>query len=331
MAAMRRALLTAPLLALGAAAIARQRRQVQRALPELRMPAAYLAIPLSSPTLGVIRAAGNLVPTTVPSGVERVEIDSAAGPLAAYLYRPGEASARGALLWIHGGGRVLGSAAQDHAVCQALADGAGVVVLSVDYRLAPEHPFPAAHDDCVVALTWLREHCIATGVPDAVAVGGLSAGGGLAAEVAQWATDNGIPLVLQLLLYPMLDDRTLDHGPGDRGHLIWTPAANRFAWSAYLGHDAGGPEDRKYAVAARREDLTGLAPAWIGVGDLDLFYEEDCQYAARLEEAGVPVSLYLQPGMYHGADQLPGALATDSVRRLRAGMVAALASAVESA
>ena len=137
--------------------------------------------------------------------------------------------------------------------------------------LAPEHPFPAALNDCAAALTWLREHCAAAGVPTRIAVGGASAGGGLAADLAQWALDHDVPVDFQLLLYPMLDDRTLDHGPGDRGHLIWTPEANRLGWTAYLGHPAEEREDRPYAVAARRADLTGLPPAWIGVGDLDLF------------------------------------------------------------
>lgn len=125
----------------------------------------------------------------------------------------------------------------------------------------------------------------------------------------------------------MLDDRTLDHGPGDRGHLIWTPEANRLGWTAYLGHPAG--EHRPYAVAARRADLTGLPPAWIGVGDHDLFYEEDLAYADRLRAAGVAVEVHVEPSLFHGADALPGTEGAAGVRSLRGSMLAALSAAFD--
>ena len=203
----------------------------------------------------------------------------------------------GALLWIHGGGRLFGSPRSEYEKGSFLAVKAGVLVALPQYRTAPEDPFPCAVDDCMAALRWLRANAAALGVdPERIAVGGDSAGGGLAAEVAQRAQDEGIPVSLQMLLYPMLDDRTRA-SRGGRGRLIWTAASNRFAWAQYL-QDAQTLE----GSAARREDLRGLAPAWIGVGDLDLFYDEVHLYGARLRRAGVPCEVHTVPGMYHAAD-----------------------------
>src|SRR5690606_687197 len=146
-----------------------------------------------------------------------------------------------ALLWVHGGGMVAGAPEMDHDLCSLVADGAGVLVVSVAYRLAPEHPFPAALDDCATALGWLRAAAEELGVdPGRVAVGGASAGGGIAAALAQRAHDAGRPPAFQLLVYPVLDDRTVLRGapgPDDvRGRIGWTASTNRFGWTAYLGH-----------------------------------------------------------------------------------------------
>lgn len=221
---------------------------------------------------------------------------------------PGRARPSGALLWIHGGGMILGAPWVDHGLCNRLATELGAVVVNVGYRLAPEHPFPAGPDDCWAALVWLHEHADELGVDRArIGVAGASAGGGLTAAVAQMAHDRGLPLAFQGLVYPMLDDRTAlraDHGT--RGAVAWSPQKNRDAWGWYLGRPVGPDEDRPYAVPARREDLSGLAPAWVGVGDADLFHDEDLDYARRLEEAGVPVELDVVPGMPHAADMVPG-------------------------
>jgi acetyl esterase/lipase len=185
-----------------------------------------------------------------------------------------------------------------------LARELGAVVVSPDYRLAPEHPFPAALDDCMTALRWMFVHAAELGIdPDRIAVVGASAGGGLSAAVAQRSHDEGIALRAQVLVYPMIDDRTVlagDHG--GRGALAWTPEANRFGWTAYLGHAPRSADAPEYAAPARREDLAGLPPAWIGVGDLDLFYEESVAYAERLTAQAVPCTVLTVPGMYHGAD-----------------------------
>ncbi len=166
-------------------------------------------------------------------------------------------------------------------------------MVSPDYRLAPENPFPAALDDCMATLKWMGKHADELGIdPDRIAVYGVSAGGGLAAAVAQRAFDEGIPLRAQALVYPMIDDRTaLRDDLAGRGELTWSPKSNRFAWTAYLGREPRMSDAPEYAAPARRTDVAGLPPAWIGVGDLDLFYDEDVAYAEKLTAAGVPCEL----------------------------------------
>jgi acetyl esterase/lipase len=165
----------------------------------------------------------------------------------------------------------------------------------VDYRLAPEHPYPAPLEDCYSALTWLAG--LPAVDPARVAIGGASAGGGLAAALALLARDRGeITPVLQLLAYPMLDDRS-GAVPKNLNYRLWSPKSNRFGWAAYLG-----TADPQVAVPARRDDLSGLAPAWIGVGTHDLFHDQDLAYAERLTAAGVPCDVEVVPGAFHGFD-----------------------------
>ena len=232
-------------------------------------------------------------------GAEVVQI----GPDVSVRVRRPAGPPRGALLWIHGGGLLFGSSAQDDRACKRYSEELGLLVASVDYRLPPAHPYPAPLADCVLALEWLLEQ------PDVpagrVAVGGASAGGGLAAAVALTAKERGIPLLLQLLRYPMLDDRTILRTDVDGSRLrVWSPSANRLGWTSYLPGLAGGSEVPPLAAPARYLDLRGVAPAWIGVGTRDLFHDEDLAYARRLEEAGVPVTTTVVPGAYHGFDTL---------------------------
>jgi len=269
--------------------------------------------------------------TPVADGVEvrseLVPAASGAPALRLVVYeRSGRARPSGALLWIHGGGLVSGVPEQDHALCSRLAAELGIVVVSVDYRLAPEHPLPAGLEDCHAALSWLHAHADGLGVDRArVSVGGGSAGGGLAACLAQMAQDRGGPPVLsQVLKYPMLDDRTALRTGGET--LLWTRVSNCYAWSAYLGHPVGPDEPRPYASAARRADLRGLPPAWIGVGDIDLFHAECVDYASRLRASGVPCELHVVPGMYHGADVVVPA--AQSMRGFVERMTGALRSAL---
>ncbi|WP_454860100.1 alpha/beta hydrolase [Promicromonospora soli] len=218
--------------------------------------------------------------------------------------RPPAGTGSPALLWIHGGGMVLGDAGQDSAVCRRMADELGIVVVSVEYRLAPEHPFPTPLEDCYTALEWLARQ------PDIdsarIAVGGQSAGAGLAAALTLLAKERGeIRPVLQLLSYPMLDDRTTTRTDVDPRRLrVWSPKSNRFGWGAYLGGTIADGTVPPLAAPARYADLSGLPPAWIGVGTNDLFHDEDVAYARRLQEAGVDCTLHVVPGAYHNFDSL---------------------------
>ncbi|VBA32985.1 Carboxylesterase NlhH [Mycobacterium innocens] len=262
--------------------------------PDLRRTARFAPRRLVGPrTLPAIRALIALTSRGTPSDVEVITLGSGAG---VRLYRgTGVAEPTPALLWIHGGGYVLGKAAQDDWLCRQFARTLGITVASVEYQLAPEHPYPAPLEDCYSALRWLA--ALPAVDPGRIAVGGASAGGGLAAALALLARDRGeIAPAFQLLTYPMLDDRSSATAANPR-YRIWDTRANRFGWAAYLG-DA----DPRVAVPGRRADLRGLAPAWIGVGTHDLFHDEDLDYARRLEAAGVPCQVELVPGAFHGFD-----------------------------
>lgn len=241
------------------------------------------------------------------------------------VYRPAHAPASApALLYIHGGGLILGSPLQDEPMLRKIADELGIVVAAVRYRFAPEHPYPAARDDCYAALCWLAEQ---PGIdPARVAVGGASAGGGLAAATALTAREHGGPaLCFQLLVYPMLDDRTALRPDPDRAfRRLWSNEANRHGWTAYLGEAMGGDGVPPTAAPGRTEDFSGLPPAWIGVGTLDLFLDEDLAYAEGLRAAGVGCATFVVPGAFHGFDGLAKAAV---VREFQASQVAALRDA----
>lgn len=217
----------------------------------------------------------------------------------------GAGGPRPAVLYFHSGGMIVGAPQLEAATMGRLARELGAVVVSPDYRLAPEHPFPAASDDCLATLRWMRGHAAELGIEaERIALAGASAGGGFAATTAQRAHDEGIPVRAQAIVYGVLDDRTAlipDHA--GRGRFIYSPESIRFGWRAYLGSEPNLTGTLPaYASAARRADLTGLPPAWVGVGELDALYPENVAYAERLREAGVPVELVTVPGMYHGAD-----------------------------
>jgi acetyl esterase/lipase len=257
-----------------------------------------------------------------------VEVE-AVGSASVRLYRPAAAEPRPGLLWIHGGGYVIGSAAQDDAVCRHFADTIGLVVASVDYRLAPESPFPAPLEDCYEALTWLARRPDVE--PGRIAVGGASAGGGLAAALALLAHERGeVQLAFQLLTYPMLDDRTATRTDIDEGNLrLWNNKANRFGWRSYTGFPPGSSAVTGLAAPARYGDLSGLPPAWIGVGSLDLFHDEDVAYAERLDAAGVECRLDVVDGAFHGFDLVRPKAGVS--REFRAAQVAALSAALQGA
>lgn len=240
---------------------------------------------------------------------------------------------RPALLHLHGGGFVAGSADASLAALQSLAADLDCVAVSVDYRLAPETRFPGALDDNLAALAWLHANAAELGAdPDRIALLGESAGGGHAAMLALAARDRGeVPLLFQALVYPMLDDRTGSTRPVPRhlGQLMWTPEVNRFAWACLLGQPAGGRVVPAGAVPARARNLAGLPPTFIAVGALDLFVAENLQYAQRLAEAGVPTELHLIPGAFHAFDVMAPE-ATIS-KAFRATLLQALSRAMASA
>jgi acetyl esterase/lipase len=264
--------------------------------PELRRIARFAPGQLVTPrTLSLMRALSRLQDRRDPADVEVLTLPSGVG---VRVYRPANAKGPGpALLWNHGGGYVIGRAAQDDVLCRRFARVLGATVASVDYRLAPEHPYPTPVQDCYSALTWLA--LLPAVDPARVAIGGGSAGGGLAAALALLARDRGdVPVAAQLLVYPMLDDRSADRTDlDDASFRLWNRSSNQFGWDAYLG-DA----NRSVAVPARHEDLSGLPPAWIGVGTLDLFHDEDLAYGERLKAAGVPCEVHVVPGAFHGFD-----------------------------
>lgn len=243
--------------------------------------------------------------------VEQLELPGPSGapPVQVRLHRPADPPPTPSplVLWVHGGGLVSGSPVQDDRTATAFVIGVGATVAAVRYRLAPQHAGPAAVEDVYAALRGLHGRADDLGVdPARIVVAGASAGGGLAAAAAQVALDRGeVPVAFQLLVYPMLDDRTVTRRDHDTRRVrVWTPGSNRFGWTSYLGAPPGAPDVAEYLVPARRQDLTGLPPAWIGVGDLDLFHDEDLAYAERLRAAGVPCEVHLVPGAFHGFDAL---------------------------
>jgi acetyl esterase/lipase len=213
---------------------------------------------------------------------------------------------RPAVLHMHGGGFITGYPMQEGSLVQSFAQVIEGVLVSVDYRLAPETPFPGALEDNYRALRWLFGNADSLGVDRSrIGLVGESAGGGHAAMLALATRDRGeFPIAFQLLIYPMLDDRTGSSRPTPAhiGQLVWTAGANRFAWSALLGQAAGLAEVPAGSVPARVKDLSGLPPTFIGVGAIDLFVQENIDFAQRLIEAGVPTELNVVPGAYHAFD-----------------------------
>jgi acetyl esterase/lipase len=211
------------------------------------------------------------------------------------------------LYWIHGGGMIVGTPEGDEAMMLRIADEADLVVVSVDYRLAPEYPHPIPVTDCHTGLLWTVEHSAALGIdPGRLAIGGSSAGGGLAAATALLVRDRGGPnLALQVLLYPMLDDRCASPSSLEFTNTpVWNLAASRFGWSALLGESAGAGGVSCYAAPARAVDLSGLPPTYLTVGELEPFRDECLAFAQRLVQAGVPAELHLFRGAFHRFDVL---------------------------
>jgi acetyl esterase/lipase len=218
------------------------------------------------------------------------------------IYRPTDATGTlPGIYFIHGGGMILGDIDGEDAVATQICERVDAVVVSVEYRLAPEHPYPAPVEDCYAGLVWMARHAGELRFdPDRLAVYGGSAGGGLTIAISMLARDRGFPaLRFQMPIYPMIDDRNETPSSYEITDIgLWDRAGNIEAWKWYLGD--GKPD--QYAAPARAEDLTGLPPTFIDVGTVDLFRDEDITFAMRLMQAGVPTELHVNPGAYHAAE-----------------------------
>jgi len=277
--------------------------------PELRA-AAVAVLPLtetlakmSSSTLVGIRASlqkMNPAPDQSVKITKRTVTGSRNQPdVVVYIVNDKPGTRRPVIVHMHGGGYVLGTAAQDLPRLQKMAATLDCVIISVEYRLAPEVTYTDSVEDNYAGLKWVFENADALGADiSKIAIMGESAGGGHAALLAIKARDRGeFPIAFQLLVYPMLDDRTGSavQAPSHIGRIIWTPAANRFGWGAFLGVRPGTQAVPSAGVPARTRDLAGLPPAYICVGSIDLFVDENIKYASRLIDAGVATELSVVP------------------------------------
>lgn len=207
-----------------------------------------------------------------------------------------------AIVHIHGGGMILASVPQYNFQINALVSATSVPFLSVEYRYAPEHPAPTLVEDCFVALTWLRDNALTLGIdPNRIGIYGDSGGGGIAAGLALLARDRNFspPIAKQVLIYPMLDDRNTKADPAMLPFIGWSYDDNLTGWGALLGKDVGTENVAEYAAPARAKDVSGLPDTYIDVGELDIFRDEDVEYARRLMASGVSVELHVHPGVPH--------------------------------
>lgn len=262
-----------------------------------------------------------------PPGTTGVDVDVMYAPssdgspdIQLRVYRPAERDGPLACVYhMHGGGYVMGNARELEGPHRHLAVQLGCVIISVEYRLAPETRFPGAIEDCYAGLAWLFDNAPALGVDrNRIGLMGESAGGGLAAALAILSRDRGgPPIAFQHLIYPMIDDRTgaTAHADSTCRHVVWNAQNNLFAWTALLGHEPGVAGVSPYAAASRADDVSGLPPAFLSVGALDLFVDENIEYAGRLLRAGVPVELHVYPGAFHGFELSPTAAVSRIARR----------------
>ncbi|MGI9825046.1 alpha/beta hydrolase fold domain-containing protein [Agromyces sp. Marseille-Q5079] len=282
-------------------------------------------------TLGLISRASRLQPGATVDGTTRRSERAGTAKLRVFIPQSPNGSA---LLWIHGGGLVMGSAAGDDRFCGETARETGAIVVSVDYRLAPRHPYPAAIDDAYAGWSWVLAYADELGIDvGRIAIGGASAGGGLAAALVQRLHDDGAKPAAQWLFCPMLDDRTAaDRDHDARRHLVWNNRSNLVGWRSYLGAEPGAAEVPAYAVPARRTDLTGLPPTWTHWTDVELFSDEDAAYADALSAAGVDVTTEVVSAAPHGFEvwAADSALANGLVGRARAWLERALAVSADA-
>lgn len=273
-------------------------------------------------------AMAEMLPPTDVSIEEKV-ISGPDGDIPIVIYQPTDAAPRPGMLWIHGGGYIIGSG-RDDGSCIPYAEHVGCTIVSVDYRMAPEVTYKESVADCFAALQWMFDNAEELGVDkERIAIGGASAGGGLTAGLALYNRDNNGPdVAFQLLIYPMIDDTHDTPSGHEITHpKVWNRDVSIKAWKMYLGDEYGTDNVSPYAAAARADDLSGLPPAFVIVGTMDLFRDEDIEYAKRLMAAGVPTELEVYSGVFHGAEQF---VPTANVsQRMRTGYLNALKRALQ--
>jgi acetyl esterase len=259
--------------------------------------------------LSVIRegAAQMRQPTVVDESLsltDEIIVGPDSNPLPLRIYRQKSyTESLPVLLWIHGGGYILGSIDDNDDLCMRFAKEANCVVVSVDYRLAPEHPYPAPIEDCYTALKWIADHAESLNIdPNRIGVAGASAGGGLTAALTLLARDRQYPsLCFQMPLYPMIDDQNNSPSTNEiQEGFVWNQKTNEAGWKMYLGELYGKDNIPAYAAPTRAEDYRKLPYTYTCVGQLDPFRDETLSYVTRLAQAGVDVEFHLYPGAYHG-------------------------------
>lgn len=265
---------------------------------------------LDDATIIAMRAAGLGAPVELSDAVERTDHVVPGDPdVVVRVHRPrGVEGPLPAIVQIHGGGYVLGSYAMDDPRFDRWCHDLKVIGVSVEYRLSPECAYPGPIEDCYAALKWAFDNAASLGIdPARIGIGGVSAGGGLAAGLGLLARDRGeVPVAFQVLECPMIDDRQITSSSQIDGLLVWSRESNTFGWRAYLG-DRYGTDDVPYTAApARAADLSGLPPTFVIVGGADGFRDEDITFALRLSQAGVSTALHVIPGAPHGVQMFVG-------------------------
>jgi acetyl esterase/lipase len=277
--------------------------------------AEFPAFTVTDESLAVIRTTlgANAVPPPPVGEVESSDHEIPGRPVVVRVHRPvGLEGALPCVYSIHGGGYVLGSYEMDDARFARWSPLLGCVGVSVEYRLAPEFPYPVPLEDCYAGLQWVHDNHAELGVdPDCIGIAGVSAGGGLAAALALLARERGGPrIAFQLLECPMVDDRQVTPSSCLEGLAVWNRHSNEYGWRAYLGDLYGTDDIPATAAPARATDLSGLPPAFVAVGGADGFRDENVDYALRLAQAGVPTELHVYPGAPHGHAIVPDASVT---------------------
>jgi acetyl esterase/lipase len=259
----------------------------------------------SAETVPMMRENAVFEPVAAPD-IERTELTTEpGGGVSMTMLRPRDAVGNlPVLFWMHGGGMVIGNRFMDDARLGAWCRSLSCVCVSVEYRLAPETPYPTAIDDCDQGLRYIVDHAAEFRLdPHRIGVGGRSAGGGLAAALAlRWRDGTGNPPAFQYLEYPMLDDRMDTPSSKLDGLPLWSRESNAFGWRAYLGDRCGTDDVPPDAAPARALELAGLPPTFITVGTADCLRDEAIDFAARLCRADVLTELHVYAGAVHGFD-----------------------------